>query len=497
MAKINIPFNNKNYNVDESSLSTASSALRSHLQNVMNGTGAMINLDGSSYNVDSAKLQNATSNFVSHLGTVSGSGYKITVGGVEYGIDSTKMQKAIADLHAVLGGLLSGGDGSTGDDSDAFPIEWNSMDVVGNTSFNVEGMSFVKVSNVSPSVESLDNTVVYAYIGDVTECLKLVDTDYFDGAYLAVYDNNLIVVSVPAAGVYNGIAVAESGLYAIDFSQMGNVNFAIAVALPALPAPETPTVASVSDNSITLNIIDGCEYSKDGTTWQDSPTFDGLNGGSSYVLYARYKATDKNSESPSSSVKARTTGYSDFIVNTSNRSKVGYTDDATNLVIPETLYDDNTETWYKVTAIDEGAFRNCGNLISVTIPDSVTSIGKYAFYECNSLTEFLAEDACLESIESFTFMNCKNLNNVKLPSGLKEIKLCAFEYCDSLASITIPSSVSTIGNNAFFGCPALSDIKFEGSCEQWSKISLGDAWNSNVPATKITCSDGSVEIRNC
>lgn len=54
----------------------------------------------------------ATNAFVSHLGTVAGNGYKVMVNGVEYNVDSTKMAGAVADLHAVLGGLQSGGEGS-------------------------------------------------------------------------------------------------------------------------------------------------------------------------------------------------------------------------------------------------------------------------------------------------------------------------------------------------------------------------------------------------
>lgn len=105
MAKTNISFNNKNYSIDEASLSTATAALQSHLSTVMNGTGAVINLGGVSYNVDSAKLLAATNDFISHLGTVAGSGKKVVINGVEYNVDSDKMASAISELHTVLGGL--------------------------------------------------------------------------------------------------------------------------------------------------------------------------------------------------------------------------------------------------------------------------------------------------------------------------------------------------------------------------------------------------------
>lgn len=108
MAKIDINFNDKNYTIDEASLSSASATLRTHLSTVMNGTGAVINLGGTSYGVDSAKLATATNAFVSHLGTIAGSGYKVMVGDVEYGVGTDKVSGAVAELETVLGGLNSG-----------------------------------------------------------------------------------------------------------------------------------------------------------------------------------------------------------------------------------------------------------------------------------------------------------------------------------------------------------------------------------------------------
>ena len=113
MAKINIPFNDKEYSVDESVLSAATAELKTHLSTVMNGTGSVINLGGVPY-IDSTKLTAATNAFVSHLGTVAGNGHKVVVNGVEYNIDSAKMAGAIADLHNVLGGLQSGDGGNSG-----------------------------------------------------------------------------------------------------------------------------------------------------------------------------------------------------------------------------------------------------------------------------------------------------------------------------------------------------------------------------------------------
>lgn len=105
MPKINILFNNANYNIDELSLSEASTALQSHLQTIMKGSGAVIDFSGTSYNVDSTKLTNATNDFVSHLQTIAGNGKKVIINGVEYSIASDKLQDAVTELETVLGNL--------------------------------------------------------------------------------------------------------------------------------------------------------------------------------------------------------------------------------------------------------------------------------------------------------------------------------------------------------------------------------------------------------
>lgn len=114
MAKTNISFDNKIYSIDDSSLSSATTALRQQLSTTMNGTGATIGLGGTNYNIDSAKLSTATNAFVSHLGTISGNGHKVVVNGVEYSVDSAKVQGAISALHTAFGALQSGDNGGQG-----------------------------------------------------------------------------------------------------------------------------------------------------------------------------------------------------------------------------------------------------------------------------------------------------------------------------------------------------------------------------------------------
>lgn len=80
---------------------------------------------------------------------------------------------------------------------------------------------------------------------------------------------------------------------------------------------------------------------------------------------------------------------------------------------------------------------------------SVTAIGKWAFYDCDSIRNILVPDG-INSIGYYAFASCDSLKNVTLPDGLKTIDTSAFEYCYGLTSIVIPATVTSIGNEAFY-----------------------------------------------
>ena len=95
----------------------------------------------------------------------------------------------------------------------------------------------------------------------------------------------------------------------------------------------------------------------------------------------------------------------------------------------------------------------CGKT-SYIIPDSVTSIGKYAFYKCTSLTNVTIPDGVTE-IGNDAFYSCTSLTSVTIPDSVTSIGGDAFCNCDSLTSVTIPDSVTSIGKYAFYGCTSL------------------------------------------
>ena len=100
-----------------------------------------------------------------------------------------------------------------------------------------------------------------------------------------------------------------------------------------------------------------------------------------------------------------------------------------SVVIPATVTRSGVK--YTVTEICDSAFMNCANLESVTIPEGVTSIGKYSFLYCKKI-------------------------KIKLPSTIRNIKLGAFWDCISIDTMTLPEGMTTIGNYAFNGCTGIT-----------------------------------------
>ena len=126
-----------------------------------------------------------------------------------------------------------------------------------------------------------------------------------------------------------------------------------------------------------------------------------------------------------------------------------------------------------VTSIGEEAFYNCDALVSITIPNSVTSIGKYAFRSCSFLPSVTIPNS-VTSIENGAFENCDALTSVTIPNSVTLIGAGAFEDCDALTSITIPNSVTLIGAAAFEDCDALTSIAIPNSVTSTKGRTFGD-----------------------
>lgn len=115
-----------------------------------------------------------------------------------------------------------------------------------------------------------------------------------------------------------------------------------------------------------------------------------------------------------------------------------------------------------VTSIGFGAFFDCYNLTSVTIPGSVTNIGNQAFDNCTSLTSVTIPNS-VTSIGEATFFHCFRMTSVTISDGVTNIGNYAFWSCTNLNQVTIPGSVTSVGNNAFASCTSLTNATIPGS----------------------------------
>ena len=394
---------------------------------------AKINIpfNGTDYLIEESALTSATTELQSHLQTeMSGSGAVIKLGGNTYNVDSTKLTNERNTLVSHLG-TIAGTSSKVVVNGVEYGVDSSKMSVTMaelTTTFNT----------LSGGTEPSDPPVVMRAAGlyetGTDTMVASWDELLNEGAF--VVNNGTVTVGTTGGGALPDIN--EYGFYygalysmSMDGMTLGLVfnndgSFLIyndGVQNNAFPAGS----AIYSSYAIDLNVLDCgiCPISNDGTSIT-------VNGMGQFNL-------------------SGTPGTPYVIVG--------------DLVLPN----DNS-----IVIIPDDAFKEQSSLTSITIPDSVTGIGSYAFHMCDNLTSVVIGNGTT-TIGSCAFRKCSKLNSIVIGASVTSIGNDAFWECTSLTSVVIPDSVTSIGYAAFAYCDKLNIY-----CEATSKPSgWAPNWNPN------------------
>ena len=173
----------------------------------------------------------------------------------------------------------------------------------------------------------------------------------------------------------------------------------------------------------------------------------------------------------------------DYTLNEDSQATITkYRGTAVNVFVPETL------DGYAVVGIGDNAFKDNKRIKSVSIADSVETIGYSAFQGCTALERIgFPENEKFVEIQSSTFYGCARLSEVEIPDSVTEIEVCAFEECTELSSVKLPKRLEKLGGMAFGDCDKITRIEIPKSLKECS-------WTVNYKGPFGEC-EGIREVR--
>ena len=144
---------------------------------------------------------------------------------------------------------------------------------------------------------------------------------------------------------------------------------------------------------------------------------------------------------------------------------------------------------YQVTGIAANAFSNNTRITSITIPETVRTIGSNSFAGCTNLKTVVLPEY-LDRIEDSAFYNCRMLREIEIPNTVSYIGSQAFYYCNSLQQINIPTNITTIYQATFFQCYNLKEVVIPSNVRNIQP----EAFYGCTSLEKLTLNEGLVSI---
>ena len=335
----------------------------------------------------------------------------------------------------------------------------------------------------------------------------------YRGSYSSAYSNEYAgVVTIPASVTYSGTTYSVTSIGEWAFAECSSLtSVTIANSVTSIGGHAFFRCSGLTSVTIPNSV-----------TSIGSNAFDGCSGLTSPVYNAHMFAYMPTSYSGTYTIPD---GIESIAV-----GAFAYCTGLTSVTIPNS-----------VTSIGDGAFEGCTGLTSVTIPNSVTSIGNYAFAVCTGLTSinvvddnpnYSSKDGVLfdkqqttlihypggkqgayvipnsvTSIGDYAFAVCTGLTSITIPNSVTSIEYSAFYGCSGLTSVTIGNSVTSIGDYAFYGCSSLTSVAIPNSvtsignyafseCTGLTSVTIGNNVTSIGDYAFSECKFTSIEIPN-